>query len=115
MATITVSRPDVFPDGTSISAYRRPTPVFPLPGPDRAPVGTAADTQTVSSGTATFTGLADGSRYVIVGLVGSDYRRLVMFTAETNTGLAGVQGATTAQSGVAFPSWRQRRRSLGLV
>lgn len=115
MASLTVARPDVFPDGTSISAYARPNPRFPLAGEAEAPVGTAAATATTASGTASLTGLADGTRYMVAGQVGGRWRRLYFFTPETTTGLAGVATAVTAPNGLAHPKWRQRRRAAGLV
>lgn len=115
MPSVTLTRPDVFPDGTSVSAYAVPNAKFPLPGLSHAPTGTAADTQTVSSGAATFT-LAAGTRHVFVGLVGSDYRRVYLRTTETTTGLGPLQDtAATNPNGTNRPSWRTRRRALGLV
>ncbi len=114
MATITVARPDVFPDGTTVEA-RVQRKAFPLPGPSEAPIGTAAASGEMTSGTVDLTGLADGTSYTISGLVGGSYRRLTMRTAETSTGLAAVQSAVTAPNGLAHPKWRQRRRAAGLV
>lgn len=115
MASVTLARPDLFPDGTSVGAYPRPSPKFPLPGLDRAPIGAADGSATVTAGSVTITGLTDGTRYELVGLVGGEYRRIYVKTPETNTGLVGVQTAVTAPNGLAHPKWRQRRRALGLV
>lgn len=114
MATITVARPDVFPDGTTVEA-RVKRMAFPLPSENDAPVGTAAATGTMTSGTVALTGLADGTDYAVSGLVGSVYKRIYYRTAEVSTGLAGVQTAVTAPNGLAHPSWRKRRRAAGLI
>lgn len=114
MATITVARPDVFPDGTTVEA-RVKRVAFPLPSPDDAPVGTAAATGTMTSGTVALAGLADGTDYEVAGSVGGKYRRIYYRTVEVSTGLAAVQSPVTAPNGLAHPSWRKRRRGLGLV
>lgn len=114
MATVTIARPDVFPDGTSIRADVNPKR-FPLPGDTDAPLGSGLATATVASGTAALTGLADGVDYVISGQVGGRWRRLYMRTTETATGLAGVTTAVTQPNGLPHPKLRQRRRALGLV
>src|SRR4051812_43233254 len=97
MASATVTRPDVFPNGTSVAAY----PVANQSEHGRAG-GTADDTKTVSSDSAAFTTLTAGRSYVLVGDNGKTLR---MRTVETSTGIAGVP----------LPSWRQRRRNLGLI
>lgn len=114
MATITVARPDVYPDGTTVEA-RVDRRAFPLPGPDDAPVGSAAASGTMTAGTVDLTGLADGTSYVVVGLVAGKYRRLFYRTTEVSTGLKGVQTAVTQPNGLAHPSWRKRRRAASLV
>lgn len=108
MATLTVARPDLFPNGTALSAYARPGKRYPLPGLTDAPNPgvTPAATATVSSDTAALTGLVDGADYVIVGQVGSEYHRLYMRTTEVSTGLAG--------SG-SVPKWRTARAAAGLA
>lgn len=103
MATITVARPDLFPDGTVVKAYSEQIPNFN--NPDVQLVGAGAASATMSGGTASLTGLADGQRYVVAAQVSGAWRRFHSRTTETTTGLAGVP----------HPSWRQRRRSLGLT
>jgi hypothetical protein len=98
MASATVTRPDVFPNGTSVAAY----PATNQSEHGRAG-GTADDTKTVSSDSAAFTTLTAGRSYVLVGDNGKTLR---LRTVETNTGLA----ATAL-----MPSWRARRRALGLI
>lgn len=86
MATFTLTRPDLFAEGAEVKAYTRPT----FPGGE---LGSAVDTQTVSSGAVTFTGLADGTAYVAVGTVSG--RRVNFTTTPAVAGSGG--GVATAQ------------------
>lgn len=114
MASLTVARPDVFPDGTDVGAYARQLPKFPEGS--GAPVGTAVASGTVSSGSVALTGLADGTRYAIAGQVGGVWRRIYMFTPEVGTGLTALQtSASVTSGGLPHPALRKRRRALGLV
>ena len=73
MANFTLNVPAaIFPNGTSVSAYpaRGQSPTVP------GPLGTAINTQTISAGACTFTGLTDGESYVAFGVVNGAYRRV---------------------------------------
>jgi hypothetical protein len=60
-----------FADGVSVGAY--PTSNFPKPGqPSGAPIGSAADSVTVTDGFASFAALAEGT-YWITDSTGSRY------------------------------------------
>jgi hypothetical protein len=113
MATVTVSKPDLFPNGTALSAY--PERAVNRHGPNVDITAPAAATATVSAGSAALTGLVDGTSYVIVGTVSGKVQFLSVRTPEVNTGLAALLGATTNPNGTPMPSWRKRRRALGLV
>lgn len=63
MASVTVTRPDLFPAGTSVSAYVDQGRGLPASGP---PPGTAVGPFTVASdGSLTLSGLADKTSYVL--------------------------------------------------
>jgi hypothetical protein len=97
MASATVTRPDLFPNGTSVAAY---------PVTNRSEHGysaTADDTKTVASDQAAFTTLVEGRSYVLVGNNGKVLR---FRTVEATVGLA---------APALMPSWRARRRALGLI
>lgn len=84
MADITFTpSPSVFPEGTSVSAY----PISNWPGrvvdQAAAPVGAAADTAPVTSGSVTLDGLTEGGEYVAYALVGGAHR-YVRFIAGAN-------------------------------
>lgn len=70
MATITVKRSDRFPVGTTVGAYPALARHFGTP-----PSGAAVESHEVpTSGTLSFTTLAEGSKYVLYGLVGGEHR-----------------------------------------
>lgn len=75
MASFTMKAGHIFPDGAVLTAY--PASQFPgpqAPGPGTAPAGAAAsgvNTPTVASGAATFTALADGTKYYATAVVNS--------------------------------------------
>lgn len=68
--TLTSNR---FPNGTSVKAYPITNWSQSSPDTSAAPVGTETDTQTMSGGTLTFTGLTAGQRYVAYALVNSQH------------------------------------------
>lgn len=75
MASVTVTRPDLFPAGTSVSAYVEPGRA-PLPG-SGSPPGTAIGPFTVASdGSLTVTGLADSTSYVLYASSPDRYLRV---------------------------------------
>lgn len=104
MANFVLSRADLFPDGTVVKAY--------LESVERgraergvAPTTTEVESQTVSSGTATFTTLTAGRQYLLHGTVSSSQK----FMRVTGPGTA-----TIGLAGVSKPSWKTRREALGL-
>ncbi len=78
MASFTLDVGQVFPEGTSIGAYT------PVEG-QQAPQGAAVDTQTVTGGAVTFTGLTSGKAYQAWGLVSSTWRAM-NFATDTAVG-----------------------------
>ena len=74
MASFTLTRPEIFPNGTTVGAYPLTNWPVGLPVTPAAPLGSATNEQTVSAGSATFTGLTEGVSYVAYGLVGSAHR-----------------------------------------
>jgi hypothetical protein len=79
MATYTLARPDVFPNGTSVGAYANDNP-----NPNGSPQGTAVNSQTMTAGTLTFTGLTEGETYLAAAEVNSVWKNL-SFTVDTAT------------------------------
>lgn len=79
MATFTLTNIDRFPEGTSVAAY--PLSNWPNGIVDQgaAPVGSATDTQTMTSGTLTFTGLTTNTNYVAYAAPGGN-KHYVYFT-----------------------------------
>lgn len=90
MASITIQGGDRFPDGTLVSVYA--TPALPLGS--GAPSGSVVTTGTFSSGTVTFSGLADSTNYVAYAQVGGAdrYKRF-----RTDTPAIGFDGATAGE------------------
>lgn len=80
MATFTLTAQDKYPNGTSVGAY----PLSQWPNNEvntsAAPPGSATNSQTMTNGTLTFTGLTEGTRYAAYALVGSQHR-YTSFTA----------------------------------
>lgn len=77
--SFTLSRPDLFPSGTSVGAY--PESNWPVkPDLSAAPPGAATNTQTAGATGLTFTGLTDGTRYLAYASVGGQHR-YASFTA----------------------------------
>ena len=69
---LTVNRAELFPVGTSVSAY-----LGAGHSREGKPSGSAVETQTVqSTGAVTFSALTDGKRYTLYALVGGEHRRL---------------------------------------
>jgi hypothetical protein len=79
LANFTLTKPELFPDGTEVAAY--PAKEQSLNG--NGPVGTATSSGTIASGSVTFTDLTVEEPYFAYGLVGSEWRR-VGFTPEAN-------------------------------
>lgn len=105
-ATVTINRPDLFPVGTSVSAYplRR---VAAEPTAGIQPSTAAAATATVAgTGMVTFTGLADGTSFQAAAQVNGTWRHVLFTTAPP---------AKVWQSGTTKPAWKTRREALGLL
>lgn len=79
MASFTLRRPDVFPNGTTVTVYPRPNTGVPASG---APSTSSVTSGAVSSDAVTFTGLTDGARYI--AYAGSP-DRYVSFFAQPGT------------------------------
>lgn len=107
MASITLNSADVFPDGTSVSAYQRSADLL-----EGAPSGSAAATATATNGTVSFTGLVDNTGYVAYAQVsGQDrYRRFYTGVPSSPSGGGGAglligAGAPTAGDGADGQTW----------
>jgi hypothetical protein len=88
MASITISRPDVFPASTSVAAY--PATVYGVPS-SGAPYGSSVETESVAgNGTLTFDSLAAGTSYVLYGTVGGQSRYLRVNTSVDTSGTGDV-------------------------
>lgn len=81
MATIAISRLDLFPEGTVLGAYPRSNWLTDDP-PSGAPVGAATEEATVEGGAATFSELAADTGYLITAEVGGSYRYVSAFTGQ---------------------------------
>lgn len=97
MSSFTLSSPQAFPEGVDVSVY--PASNWPNGIIDQgaAPIGSATNTQTVSSGSLTFTGLTDGVKYAAY------YNgRYVIFTpgSASSGGGGGASSELLAASGV---------------
>lgn len=98
MASFTLTRPDLFPSGTSVSVYAQSARgELPSSG---APTGSAVDTGTVSGDSVTFTGLADETRYIAYA-AGPD-RYLRFSTPPASTGGGSVVAGLTWQASTAY-------------
>lgn len=81
MASRTLTFPgDLFPEGTSLGAYPATDWGAHYPSGDPAVYSTAVDTQTVTDGAATFTGLSNGTDYYACGDAGTDDYRYQLFS-----------------------------------
>jgi hypothetical protein len=80
VATFTLTRPDLFPNGTSVGAYPKTNWTFSQLPPAGAAPGSATATATVSSGSAAFTGLADNTEYFAGASVSGTWRYITIVT-----------------------------------
>lgn len=77
MATIKISRSDLFPVGTAVGLYPRGAGHAGDPGV--GPSGTAVEEATVASdGSLEWTGATEGVEYEAAAKVGSEWRRLLV-------------------------------------
>lgn len=91
MANLVISRPDLFPDGTSVSAF----PAISRKADGSPPGGPALETQTVSSGIATFTTLANDTAYTFYAAATGRYLNQRLSTTDTGS----ATGTLTTTSG----------------
>lgn len=105
MANTVISRPDIFPEGTSVKAYLESNVRSQARRAVAPPTALATETQSVSSGALTFTTLTAGVQYVLHATVGG----VEKFLRVTGAGTAAV-----GLAGVPKPTWKTRRQALGL-
>lgn len=84
--TVTLRRPDLFPDGTVVGIYPRRLPIV-----DGAPVLPVIAAAEVAGDEVSFGGLESGTAYECAGLVGGVWRRCWVSTDEVDTGKAGAE------------------------
>lgn len=95
MANFALTNTSKFPNGTSVAAHDATGhDVWPGTAP-----GAAIDTQTMTNGTLTFTGLTAGKRYFAVGTVGGSVK-YVKFTAGADVPEGSAQADLTADETV---------------
>jgi hypothetical protein len=108
MSAFNLKRVDVFPNGTSVGAYKKSN--WPGPGqPTGAPLGSPDESQTMTAGTAAFVALGFDVSYWAVAQVNGVYRYIEFIAGEDGGGGGG--GATldtdpdmTANSDAVAPS-----------
>lgn len=99
MSDFLLTRSDLYPDGTSVSAYPVTNWKGGEPNLRLGPVGAASSTQTMSGGQLTFTGLVDGARYVAYALVSGKHTYVrFLLSPVPSTELTGVAGGVLAGS-----------------
>lgn len=79
MATVAVSRPDLFPEGTLVRAYLEAA----FHGQEGPPQGPEVTSATVTGGVALLTGLVAGTQYVAYAVVNAEQRVLMVAPAGT--------------------------------
>lgn len=86
MASVTVTRPDIFPEGTTVDAYlatgRKETPA------SGAPTGSSAGTGVVTSGVLTIAGLAADQQYILYASSPDRYLRAGAYAPRAVAGAA---------------------------
>lgn len=104
MASVSVSRADLFPVGTVVSLYS--AAAHPAGGGvDRAPSGSAVTTATVQAdGSLTFTGITADLAYVAYAAVGGQHRSLRVRSADSVAALGRGAGTVSTTSGSATAS-----------
>lgn len=84
MANFTLTASATFKDGLSVGAYpvsNWPAQIEPTWTAPAAPLGSATNSQTMTAGTLTFTGLSSGVDYVAVADIGGGVYRYLRFKA----------------------------------
>lgn len=94
--TFTLTRPDIFTEGETVDAFLIEGAQQEVRGGEASAANAA-----VTTGAIAFTGLAEGRNYVAKGRTSGRTCKFRTTTATANE--------------VPHPSWRQRRRDLGLV
>jgi hypothetical protein len=110
MSTFVLKRVDVFPVGTSVSAYPRSAwGGVSTQNPDAAaPSGGAAETQTVQAdGSLTFTTLADSTRYYAYALVNGQHQIVSFMPGSSSSSTSKI--ATFAFAGTLTPGSGQSK------
>lgn len=114
MASFTVRREDLFPSGTTVSVYLRsdwPTGVA-ISG---SPPGSAVTTAVQSGATASFTGLAERTKYVAGASVGGAYRYVRFRTDSNAPDIQGASGASDIQqSSLVIPKFDDTFGQIGM-
>lgn len=99
MATFPLSRPDLFPVGTTVKAFPRSNWLHHQLPPSGAAPGSETNSQVVpASGSITFTGLADDTPYYAGASVGGTWRYVGFRTAPAPTETASATVFTPAGS-----------------
>jgi hypothetical protein len=104
--SLVISRPDLFPASTSVSAYAtRGTGRTPTSG---APAGSAAETASVqANGTVTFSDLVNGQVYILYASSPDRYLRVMQTALGGSRGsrVWSSGGVPSRASGVTFTDW----------
>lgn len=104
MADFVLTAGSLFPDGTNVSVY----PVYAFPPGSSQPQGPVLETRTMASGAATFTTLADGTRYWAAANIGGTWYRTDFTTnpppVSTGTGITEIPADVLRDADVGVPS-----------
>jgi hypothetical protein len=99
VASVTVSREDLFPNGTSVAAYAAAgTGRTPSSG---APAGSSVDSGTVSGGSVTLSGLTEETVYILYASSPDRYLRVLVPTSEAAQSGSDETVNTVASTGAA--------------
>lgn len=93
MASVTVSREDLFPVGTTVAAYPAAGLALGQTPSSGAPAGSAAATEDVDTdGTLTFTGLLVNREYILYAATPDRYLRVTTFLPASGLPTGGSEG-----------------------
>lgn len=98
MASATVTRVDLFPDGTTVYAYPLENWSTGAQPPRGTPVGSSTTSAAASASGVTFTGLADDTRYVAYASVSDEHRYVNFTTYRKRNPVQAVGDATDGQA-----------------